>query len=81
MTRKDFIESLSAVLVEHLDESITAAELTALQRAIIARVEMDWSPFEDPDPLELGDDGSAVVEEDSEPEEDEDLQDPDDIPF
>lgn len=63
MTRRDFEESLNAVLVEHLDESITQAELTALQRAIVARVQFDWDPFEDADPLELGDDGEAIEED------------------
>jgi hypothetical protein len=72
MTKTDFEESLNAVLLEHLEETVTAAELVSLKKAIIARIELDWDPFESADPLELGEDGEAL-EEGSEPDEEEDL--------
>ena len=63
MTRKDFEETLNAVLMEELDETLTAAEMTKLRKEIVARVELDWDPFEDPDPLDIGDDSSDLEEE------------------
>jgi hypothetical protein len=49
VTKKDFIESVNAVLVEELEDSVTAAELQDLQRKLVARVESDWDPFEPED--------------------------------
>lgn len=65
MTQKDFEETLNAVLMDELDETLTAAELTKLRREIVARVKLDWDPFEDPDPLDVGDDSSDLEEEGS----------------
>ena len=53
MTRRDFKESVDAVLVENLEETLTPAELTKISKEVVARVEIDWSPFEDPDPLDM----------------------------
>jgi hypothetical protein len=64
MTRKDFEETLNRILLEHLEESLTPAELTRLQKDIVANVEIDWDPFEDPDPLDVGnEDGTGSPEE------------------
>jgi hypothetical protein len=62
MTRKDFKESLDAVLVEHLEESLTPAELSKLSRDIVARVDIDWEPFQDEDPLDIASEGEAENE-------------------
>ena len=56
MTQKDFEESIDAVLVDHLEETLTPSELTRLKKDIVGRVKIDWDPFEDPDPLEVGED-------------------------
>ena len=66
MTKKDFTESLDAVLVEQLEESLTPAELSKLSRDIVSRVNTDWEPFEAEDPLDVGlegEEGSSAFEE------------------
>ena len=68
MTRKDFTESLNAVLVENLEETLTPAELSKISKEIVARVDIDWDPFESSDPLGVdleGDDNDTPEESDS----------------
>jgi hypothetical protein len=63
MTRKDFKETLDRVLVRNLEETCTSAELTNLSREIVAEVQIDWDPFEEEDPLDVGYEGDSDEED------------------
>jgi hypothetical protein len=65
MTRKDFKESVDAVLVENLEETLTPAELSKISKEIVARVDIDWDPFESEDPLGVGLEGDFDGPEES----------------
>ncbi len=66
MTREDFRESLDAVLMAELGDAVPAWKLQALKKAIIARVDEDWDPFEDDEPLDFEDEASFSPEDDEE---------------